>query len=99
VWLADNFLTVLFSWGADRHHLRYEDFIAQPQKVQQHLFNTDAEHDALLKSRGPFIPEHLCAGSRIRMKKSLQINEKPEKTPMVNSSLKRTWLKAVDLLF
>lgn len=99
VWLADNFLSVLFSLGADRHHLRYENFIAQPEKVQQHLFDTDTKHEVLLKNRGPFIPEHLCAGSRIRMKDALHINKKPEKTQSVNSPFKRMWLKAVDFLF
>jgi hypothetical protein len=99
VWLTDNFLTVLFSLGISRHPIRYEQFIAEPTYIQQYLPEEDLTYQTLLENRGPFIPEHLCAGSRMRMKEEVWINEKPEKQRPIKSPAKRALVKLIDMLF
>jgi hypothetical protein len=99
VWLADNFLTLLFSLGIRRYPIRYEQFIAAPEYIQQYLSGEDSIHQTLLKNRGPFIPAHLCAGSRMRMNDEVWINETPEKQKLIKSPVKRALVKLVDLLF
>lgn len=73
-WLLCNVLVRLFSLGLPVKSIRYEQLLSEPVKLLSSFVGGDQTFSEKLHSNGPFIPNHLVAGGRIRMKKSLTID-------------------------
>ncbi len=88
-WFLKNFLTQYYGKTMQYHKMKYENLIHDPERtIAQLALNWDNEFTSIIKNRGPFIPKHLVAGNRMRMKDKIYISEKPHDTSY--SRLKNT---------
>jgi hypothetical protein len=72
-WLWCNLLTKLFSIGMDKLSVEYAALIQNPIAAIGPLLKNDIEYNRILEQKGPFVPGHLVAGGRVRMKKEIFI--------------------------
>jgi len=75
-WLIDNLLVVLFTLSTERIYIKYEKLISDPVRTIDKIYHLSQEDINRLKNKGPFIPQHVVAGGRIRMKKNIIIGDK-----------------------
>jgi hypothetical protein len=62
--------------------------------------NNDLGYCEKLKERGPFYPEHLVAGNRIRMKEHIYIAERPMGTSYQRlSNAEKLLARSVDFFY
>lgn len=80
-WFLKNFLTQYYGKTMQYHKMKYENLIEHPEATIAKLsLNCDKEFTSIIKNRGPFVPKHLVAGNRLRMKDQIYISEKPHDT-------------------
>jgi hypothetical protein len=72
-WSLSNLYTKLFALGMSRVKVRYEELITDPYQVVKEIIEVPMPFIEKLNNRGPFLPEHLVAGNRLRMQKSFFI--------------------------
>lgn len=72
-WSLSNLYTKLFALGMSRVKVRYEELITDPYQVVKEIIEVPMPFIEKLNKRGPFLPEHLVAGNRLRMQKSFFI--------------------------
>jgi hypothetical protein len=73
-WLVCNCLIRLFSIGLPKKSIRYEHLLAEPEKQLLPFTYDDEAFAEKVSNNGPFVPGHLVAGGRIRMKKSIHLD-------------------------
>lgn len=81
-YILKNILVFIFSKINNLEYkiIKYEDYVLNPILHLTKLVNYDDESKQILEQRGPFYPEHLVAGNKIRMNDQLYISEKPMNT-------------------
>ena len=79
-WSLSNLYTKLFAMGMPKVKVRYEEMIAEPYRVVKAITYVPSPYMDKLNNRGPFLPEHVVAGNRLRMQKSFFIL-KPDGNP------------------
>ncbi|NBC65815.1 MAG: hypothetical protein GVY07_09210 [Bacteroidetes bacterium] len=76
-WLMKNILTGYYSRNATYKKIEYEQLIDDLEGEISKITDCSRDYLELLRNRGPLYPEHLVAGSTIRMKDELYVARKP----------------------
>lgn len=74
-WFSANTLVMIFTFMDNRIKIKYKEFINEPLTSVNKIFKLDKKDIKLLENKGPFLPQHLVAGSRIRMLKEMTIKK------------------------
>jgi len=77
LWISGNILTALLSPRRTRIKLKYESLVRNLFGTVSKAVTPSGSYGDLLNSRGPFIPEHLVAGSRVRMVEKFSVASRP----------------------
>jgi hypothetical protein len=72
-WSLSNLYTKFFAIGMPKAKVRYEELIADPATIIREITDVPLSFIDKLDNRGPFAPEHVVAGNRLRMQQSFFI--------------------------
>lgn len=73
-WLIANFWISFLSRGLETYRISYEKLIKEPTYALQGFLVFHERDYQRFKAGGPFFPEHLVAGGRVRMQKEIFID-------------------------
>jgi hypothetical protein len=74
-WVATNMLVGVFSYGLKRTKVTFERMLSCPEEFINNISRDAVIDNEALKHGGPFLPGHLVAGGRIRMKNQVFIDK------------------------
>lgn len=98
--IVKNALIKYYSNGLLYEQVKYEDYINDLEQTISKIFDYDSDFYQLLKNRGPFFPQHLVAGNRLRMKDKIFVAEKPMDTSYHRlNTFDKIIAKTIDLFY
>jgi len=95
IWLVTHILIFLFSKKLNYKKIKYENYVTDPVYSIVQIKGIDENFKKLLINRGPFLSEHLVAGNRIRLQKSLLLAKKPMNTSYNRLNSSDTYLARI----